>query len=180
MGRVEAIVGWMSKLLLAVGGAAILLMMLHITADVAGKYFFNQPIVGTLEFVSRYYMVACVFLPIAYVQLHRQHLMVELFTMKLSPRRTALVDGIVALFGVVYAAVLAWLVFGQAMHQTGRREFFSITYFDLPVWPSRWFLPLSFGLLALVMLVQAISDLRFGLTGRARAPSATDNPQDAQ
>ncbi len=79
--RVVDIASW---ILMAIGGVVIILLMLHITADVAGKYFFNTPIIGTLEIVSRYYMVAVVFLPLAFVQIRRQHLTVEMFTMKIT------------------------------------------------------------------------------------------------
>lgn len=172
MRRLEQILQILSNALMVLGAIALFAMMLHITADVAGKYLFNRPIVGTLETVARYYMVLVVFLPIAFVQLHRQHLMVEIFTLKVTGRGVAALDGAVALLGVVYAGILAWLVYGQAVDQTALGEFVSLTYFDMPVWPSRWVLPLSFGLLCLVMLAQAVLDLRVAITGEG-TPTAS-------
>ena len=154
--------------LMAIGGGVIILLMLHITADVAGKYFFNKPIIGTLEIVSRYYMVACVFLPLGYVQIRRQHLTVEMFTMGLNRRRLAALDGIVSLAGLAYVALLSWLVFAQAVAATRDREILSLTFYDMPAWPARWILPVSFGLFAFVLVAQAWIDLRFALTGRGR------------
>lgn len=168
MTRLERIVETLSNALMLLGSAALFTMMFHITADVVGKYAFNRPIVGTLETVARYYMVLVVFLPIAFVQLHRQHLMVEIFTLGVKGRSVAFLDGIVALLGVAYTGILTWLVLGQAVHQTELNEFVSLTYFDMPVWPSRWVLPLSFGLLSLIMLLQAVVDFRFGITGRGQ------------
>lgn len=159
-----------TRLLMIVGGVALFAMMLHITADVFFKYAFNSPIVGTLEIVARYYMVLVVFLPIAFVQLSRQHLMVEVFTLSLPPRYVAFLDGVVAIVGIVYSAILTWLVLGQAIDQTARREFYSITYFDLPTWPSRWVLPISFALLCVVMVLQSISDLRRAFAGPRSVP----------
>ena len=169
----ERLADRLSNVLLALGGVAIVALMLHVCADVVGKYFFNQPIMGTLEIVSRYYMVACVFLPLAWVQLRRQHLTVEMFTMGLSERRLAALDGAVALLGFAYVAVLTWLVFGQAVDATRDNEFLSLTFYDLPAWPSRWVLPVSFGLFALVLLLQAWFDLRYALTGEGRPPERT-------
>ena len=57
-----------ADLLLIAGCAVTLAMMLHVTADVLGKVLFNHPINRTLEVVTYYYMVGCVFLPLAMVQ----------------------------------------------------------------------------------------------------------------
>jgi len=168
-------VALLSGALLWVAGAAIIVLMLHICADVAGKYFFNQPIVGTLEIVSRYYMVACVFLPLAFVQLHRKHLVVEMFTMGLSARRRAALDAGVALLGLAYVTLLTWLVFGRAVAATRDNEFLSLTFYDLPAWPARWLLPISFGLFALILLAQFIDDVRFAVTGSGRPATGSDD-----
>lgn len=167
-GQFERLVGWFSNALMFLGGIVILMLMLHICADVAGKYFFNKPITGTLEIVSRYYMVACVFLPLAFVQIQRQHLTVEMFTMRMSKRRVAALDGAVAFAGLIYVALLAYLVYGHAVSATRDNEILSLTFYDLPAWPSRWILPVSFGLFSLVLVVQAYNDLRFAFTGRGR------------
>ncbi|MFY0634034.1 MAG: TRAP transporter small permease [Vannielia sp.] len=165
-GLIERALDALSKVLLFVGGAALVVLMLHVCADVAGKYFFNQPLTGTLEIVSWYYMVACVFLPLAWVQIRRQHLTVEMFTMGLNRRQLAALDGVVSLLGLAYLVLLTWLVFWQAVAQTRANEFLSLTFYDMPAWPSRWVLPVSFGLFALVLVLQAWIDLRFAITGR--------------
>ena len=170
MNTLQRVSDFFAGLLLAVGAFALFMMMLHITADVFMKYTMNMPIVGTLEIVANYYMVFVVFLPIAYVQVFRQHLLVEVFTLKLPPRYVALLDGLVAILGIAYTSVLTWLVLGQAIDQTVRGEFYSITYFDLPTWPSRWVLPISFGLLTIVMIIQCVTDLRRALGTPAAAP----------
>src|SRR3546814_9847490 len=47
-----------------------------------------QPLAGTIEVVSNWYMVGVAFLPLAYVQWHREHLIVELFTQNSSDRKS--------------------------------------------------------------------------------------------
>ena len=61
----------------AIAGVFVVVMMLHIVADVLAKWLFNYPIVGTLEIVANYYMVALIFLPLAYVQRAGGHIIVE-------------------------------------------------------------------------------------------------------
>ena len=55
-------------------------MAVHVIADVSARYLFNQPLPGTIEIVSLYYMVAVIYLPVAYVQSRRQHIVVTQFT----------------------------------------------------------------------------------------------------
>lgn len=169
MNGLEKVAEKLSWLLLWIGAIALLLLMLHVSADVAGKYIFNRPIPGTLEVVANYYMVACVFLPLAFVQLRRQHLFVEMFTLGLNTRNTVLLDGFVALLSTAYTGVLTWLVFNQAIDATIQGEIQDVTYFDLPVWPVRWILPLSFGLMTLILALQGVNDLIHGLTNRGRS-----------
>lgn len=168
MDRINQIAEVCCRILMIIAGVAMVAMMIHICADVFWKYAFNRPIIGTLEIVANYYMVLCVFLPIAYAQLRRQNLMVELFTLNVPTRYVAILDGIVALLSVCFVGLLAWLVFGEAVNATRNGEIRDITYFDMPIWPVRWALPLSFGLMTFVMVVQAINDLRFGFTGRGQ------------
>lgn len=164
-----------SNAMMALAGVAIVLMMLHIAGDILMKLAFNHPIVATLEIVTWYYMVATVFLPWGFIQVHKKHLMVELFTMKMSPRRLAVLEGCVAVAGFVYVGVLCWLTFWHAVEQTQAGEIQDATFFDLPVWPTRWLLPIPAFAMALTFLTQGIRDLQFGLTGRG-APSTA--PKD--
>jgi len=60
------LLAWLQKpidLLLWIALAAGLLMMLHVTIDVAGRTLFNHPFEGTTEIVSAYYMVVAAYLP---------------------------------------------------------------------------------------------------------------------
>lgn len=178
--RAERALERLGNALMWVAGAALLIMMLHIAGDVLFKYAFNQPIVATLEIVTWYYMVATVFLPIVYIQIHKKHLMVELFTINWPPRRLAVLEGCVGILGAVYVGTLAVLTCGHALDQTIAGEIQDATFFDLPVWPSRWMLPLAAGGMVLVFITQAIRDLTFGFTGRG-APStrATTTMEEA-
>ena len=64
-------------------GILIILMMIHVAVDVFCRIVLNAPLYGTLEIVAGYYMVAVVFLPLAYVSGGEGHIFIELFTSKL-------------------------------------------------------------------------------------------------
>lgn len=84
--------------------ASLVLMMLLVTATTAGRYFLGKPLVGTVEFVTYYLMVATVFLSAAKVQQERSNIKVDVLSRKF-PERT---KGIIRLF----SGVLAVAVFG--------------------------------------------------------------------
>lgn len=170
MSSTELLLDRLSRVLMFLAGIGIVLMMIHVAADIVAKFVFNAPVVATLEIVAWYYMVATVFLPLAWIQARKKHLMVELFTRHMAPRRLALLEAFIAMLSAVYVGILFVLTLETAIDKTIGWEVQDVTYFDLPVWPSRWFLPLPVGAMTLVLLVQAWRDLRFGLTGEG-APS---------
>ena len=93
---------WINIGAATLASAMMVLMMLHITLDVAARYFFNGQIVGTLEVVSFYYMVALVFLAFGFVELKHENIRVDLFV-QMMPRRVR--------FGLYVFACLMGLVF---------------------------------------------------------------------
>lgn len=157
-----------STALLLLGGVAATLMMLQIGADIIGKYAFDKPIPATLEIVAWYYMIATIYLPIAYVQFHRKHLTVELFTQNLEPRKMAWVEGITSVLALLYVGILFVLALKSALHETALGEAQDATYFDLPVWPARWLLPIPLFFMMLIILLQGWNDFRFAVTGREK------------
>lgn len=161
------------------GATAMVLMMLHVTFDVVVRALYSVPLtaplieavfggllVGTIEVVSTYYMVAVLFLPLALVTLRREHIFVELFTQKMSPRGQALVSCLSWALGVIYVVGLAWRGWDEALLQTEVREAWETATYDLPVWPSRWFVPLGCGAMAIGMLLLLFDNLSYGLRGR--------------
>lgn len=123
---------------LALGAVAAAAMMIHVTADVVGKAI-GAPVTGTLEIVSSYYMVACIFLPLGWVQQQRSHLAVELFAER-TPKR---VDRFLSTFAdvalLVFTVLLCAASWSEALEQTVVRETSEAVAIRIEVWPSRWF-----------------------------------------
>ena len=102
IGRVMA---GMIRVLTWVGMLAVILMMLQITIDVAGKYLFNAPIPATISMVSNYYMVVVAFIPIAYVETRNEHITVEVVT-EFLPYGFAIQSLSPALAAVIFGALV--------------------------------------------------------------------------
>jgi len=153
-----------------VGGIAMLLMMVHIVADVAMQHFLNDPIDGTTEIVAAYYMVATVFLPLAYVAFMEGHLVVELFTGRMTGRRLNLLIAITGLATLTYLAFVIFHTADEAVLRTRDGEAWETSVDLVAVWPSRWLLPIGLGAMAIVVLFQTIRRFRDGARLNYPAP----------
>ncbi|MGD1877663.1 MAG: TRAP transporter small permease [Kiloniellaceae bacterium] len=147
-------------------------MMLHVSADVLFKYLLNRPIVGTLEMVSQYYMVAVVFLPLAATEFRREHILVELFTVRFGARAVAALDSFSCLLAAVFAACVTWMSGIEAVRRTMTFEMVDAVYYQIYVWPTRWFLTVGFGLFTLVLILHSFQFLRRALR-KGPTPEAT-------
>ena len=139
-----------------IGCGAAALMMLQISADVAAKFLFGHPITATIEIVSTYYMVALVFLPLAFVDRTGGHIAADVLTKPMGPRLRAAVGWVMDLVVLITLAVLFWFTLNEAVRRTAEGEVWRSGQFLLPVWPSRWLLPLGSGMMALSVLARLV------------------------
>lgn len=142
----------------------MVLMKLHIVADVALKYLFNDPIDGTTEIVAAYYMVAVVFLPLAYVTIKEGQLVAELFTSKMSGRPLTLLIGVTGLVTLAYLLFVVYYTAVEAIRRTDEGEAWETSVELVTVWPSRWVLPVGLAAMAVYVLIHAIAHLRGKVT----------------
>ncbi|MEO1988812.1 MAG: TRAP transporter small permease [Martelella sp.] len=150
-----------------IGAVAVFLMMIHITADVVGKFVFNRPLPGTIPIVSQYYMVIAAFLPLAIVERLTGHISVEILYATF-PRT---VRGMLTVFstalGVVIFALMTWASWGEAVKKYAIGSFSYEQGVKVAIWPSYFILPAGTALLTLVLLWRL-----FAYAIRAEDPSA--------
>ncbi len=151
MGFVYWAIRWLNIGTVTAACLVIVMMMLHITLDVSVRYFFNAQIVGTLEWVSFYYMVALVFLSLGYVEMKNEHIRVDLFA-KLMPAKAQFALYVLAcLLGLLFFGMLFWQTLSDALAATQRGEE-AMSNFQFLIWPARWALPIGFGGMLLAVL----------------------------
>ena len=146
-------VTWVLTRLNEVSGYVLFFMMLLITTDVAGRYLFSSPIPGTLEF-TEFLIVFVVFFSMAYVQLTKRHICVELLTQRL-PRRVA--DGlavVVLLIAALFFALMCWQAWFSGLSALEYREA-SDGLVQIPVYPPKLAIPFGAALIALQMVRDA-------------------------
>ncbi len=140
-----------SRVLLAISCIFLVVMMLHITADVLARALFNSAVIGTLEMVSYYHMVLAVLLPLAFVERKGENIRVDVLVQQ-APQRVQLAFYVVAcLVGLAFFGALTWQSALDAWQSTLRQETI-MSNFLFYIWPSRWALPVAFGATCLATL----------------------------
>lgn len=151
-------------------GFATLLIIIVVCIDVAGRFLFNAPLHGGVEF-SELLMVVLVFFGLAAAQQQRQNYSIELLTrhLPLGAQKALELLGYLTCLGIVL--LLAWPSSKQAVMSFERGEAgFGIVPF--PLWPARILLAIGLWLLAL----QFLCDIYRFLVGQPRliAPTAAE------
>lgn len=167
----------LSVLAAAAGAACVVLMMLHVTADVAGRYLFNAPLTGTIVIVAHYYMVFVSFIAIGVAEEKRVHISVEIVT-DLLPRPVQ--SGLGVISGLVTVGVICLVAiagFNQAMTQMRRGATMEQGGNLISVWQSYWAIPVGAGLMALIAgyrVITVVSGWRSGLNETEHVRNADD------
>ena len=132
------------------------LMFLGI-AQVLGRQLFDRPVAGYIDFVELS-MATFAFLGIAYCQREGGHVRMDLFVKMSSGRLQWLLE----LFGTVVAIVLIGVLiyYGWDHFMRAYDSGDSTIDMELPVWPSKLLVPVSFSLLFLRLILQLIGYLR--------------------
>lgn len=151
---VKRVLDGASGVLAFVAGAALILMMLHITVDVTLRYLFSAPLRATIEVVSTYYMVAVVFLPLALVEQLNAHIVVELISQHFPRRAHEILIAVVSIFAGLYFGAFAWQTWGDALQKMAVGEV-TLGTTSVTVWPTRFYLPFGCGLITLLLFYKA-------------------------
>lgn len=140
-----------------IGAFAFLLMMFLTTADVSGRYLFNRPIPGGMEFVE-WLMVMGIFLGLAYTQKVGGHVRMDLFITRVLKGRShhAIEAFTLFLSLLIYTLILfyslKYTIMAVQMPLVSR-------YLHLPQWPYLLCVPLGSLFLCVRFAVELIRHL---------------------
>jgi TRAP-type C4-dicarboxylate transport system permease small subunit len=144
----------------AVAITALTALAVITVLDVGGRYFFNRPLLGTVE-MSEFLMVILSFGALALAELRNSHITVDFFVIALPERARALLDASAALLGVVFWMCVAWRA---AVHAGRIWEAGEVSAnLTLPTWPFYLAVTAGCGLLALALVGRVFRSLRAGL-----------------
>jgi hypothetical protein len=179
MAVIERLLRWLEvpiHLLLWLGLIAGFFMMMHVSIDVAGRGLLNTrvgsligagPLSGTTEIVSGWYMVAVCYLPWAWLTSNDNHIVAGVFERIGTAWFGFWLEVAVKILMLVYISVFAWQTSIRAVQQTRAGEVWEAAGGFIPVWPSRWLLPIAAGLMATYLVLRILRDI-----GRGYRPAA--------
>ncbi len=154
MNHIEILLKKINQVITLIGGAAIALMMIHVTADIVARFFINKPLPGTITFVAHYYMIIAIFLPLAYTEQCKAAISVELISGFFSPKMNRFVDMFGSLFVSVTAFLITYVSWGVALKNLASKTSVMQGDYTIPTWPSYFILCFGAGLLGVYCLVK--------------------------
>ncbi len=156
----ERVAERISSILMYVSMGMLLFMMFLGSADVLGRYLFNKPVVGSFE-IHEILLPGIVFFGLAYTQLVKGHVSIELVYARLARRLRAEVSVVTSSSLVCLFALIAWRGVVTAISYLERHR--EVTNLGWPFYPFQLFVPLGALAICLVLIVDvlhSISEIR--------------------
>jgi TRAP-type mannitol/chloroaromatic compound transport system permease small subunit len=150
---VETVIRKIEFICANVGVFLVIALMFFGTADVVGRYLFNNPITGALQ-VQLAMMGLIVFLLWAYTLQQKQHVSLDIFFYHYPPRAQAVMTFFAMLISLFIFAIIAWRagILATMDWQTGK----IIRGLNIPVAPFKYFVVLGASLLCLESIIQMV------------------------
>ena len=154
MNTVQRVLDVFTNVIMGFVALAILASMVVSTADVVGIRLFNAPVPGAFEGAANL-MPIIVFVSLAYIQRQRQHVRVEFFYVKGSPRTRALLDIINAIVVMIFLAGLGWAAW-QAFEISSAMNERSPGIIRFPIYPIKFIIVPGVAIMVLQMLLDLV------------------------
>jgi TRAP-type C4-dicarboxylate transport system permease small subunit len=145
--------GAISRLMGYVSSAIIIILMLLVTANVIGRYFFNEPITGAPE-IACLLMIVIVFPALAWVALEGKHVRVDFIMERCSPVVQAITDGIMLIISLGIYAIISWRSFLAATKSSDVSSLLSI-----PQAPFYWIMAVGWTLFSISIIALIIKNI---------------------
>ena len=157
---------------LRLGGIGMLMSMFLCVANIVGTQVLSIPVPGPRE-ITESTMVLIVFGALAYTQVRRAHIRVELVYDRCGPRTRAAMDVATDIAAIAFYSLMLWqaVIEAQFSYRTGEATFGAIRF---PLLPARLFLVVGVGLMIIRLILDLITDMSRVRTG---APPPVTGPE---
>ena len=136
-----------------IASIVLFLLMLITTADVAGRYFFNQPLTGVFD-LTHIAVLIMVFFGLAYCGIKGGHVAIELLHDKLSRPVAKVLDRIINLVGATLFLIIAWRTMVQSIDIIEFKEASQLLL--IPLFPFYWLVAFGSVIFAIVMIMRIV------------------------
>ncbi len=133
-----------------IGAFVIAIAMFLTVADVFGRRFLNHPVSGSYE-ISEMLLVIVIFSTIAYCQLLRGHVTIDLLVARLNQKAQDIINSIVYIVFLATFGILSWQLYVYAV-EVFKQNWVTGTIL-LPVYPFAFIASIGCALLCLVVFM---------------------------
>ncbi len=161
----------LALIILLIGGVGLLMSMFLGVGDVIGTQVLKAPLPGARE-LTESTMVLIVFGALAYAQIQRSHIRVELLYTRMGPRTQAVMDVCAGLAALLFFSLLLWQAVNEALLSIELNEA-TVGLIRFPLYPARIILAAGTALLIVRLVIDVIEDADRIRTG-APLKSASD------
>jgi TRAP-type transport system small permease protein len=140
-----------SRISFYIGSGLLFVIMILVTVDVTGRFFFNRPLLGSLE-ITEFLLAGAVLLGLAYTQDLRGNVDLELIYKLFPGRLQRFCDILAYIIGIGLFAVVTWEGAVNAFEGWGKN--LASDVLRIPAWPFLLFVPVGACLLVLVLFCQ--------------------------
>ncbi len=151
------IVERLALIVLLFGGIGMLFSMFLGVADIVGTQVLLIPVPGPRE-LTESTMVLIVFGALAYAQIRRAHIRVELLYLNMPPRVRAVMDVITDLAAIAFFGLILSEAISEAQYSYQIKEA-TTGLIRFPLWPARFTLVAGCSLMILQLCLHLIEDL---------------------
>jgi TRAP-type C4-dicarboxylate transport system permease small subunit len=110
MNHLEQINVFLNKILMIIGGVAVLSLMSLATGNVVLRFFFNTPYRGAYEVVGFLGAIVIAF-ALGYTQKRKDHIVVDILTERFPKRINRILDAVNYFITMVFFAIVSWQIF---------------------------------------------------------------------
>ena len=162
--------GWIERVLLGLATIALIGMMLLISLDAMGRYFFDQPLQGSFEFTSLFLMVILVFATMSHNYSTGRHVRLDVLSGVLERRLDLYYPRLIALLCLPVFAFLAYVALDELAHKWNSGE----SHAGLPI-----SIALSYGWVALGALTLSLRMMLDIVSPQPMIVASTDEGETA-
>jgi len=164
---ISKIVERLALIVLLIGGVGMLFSMFLGVADIVGTQVLLIPVPGPRE-LTESTMVLIVFGALAYAQIRRSHIRVELVYFQMPPRVRAAMDVVTDLAAIAFYGLILSQAISEAQYSLQIGEA-TVGLIRFPLWPARFILAAGCALMILQLTLHLIEDLIRIKTGEGLA-----------
>jgi TRAP-type C4-dicarboxylate transport system permease small subunit len=154
---ISRIVERLALIILMIGGVGMLMSMFLGVADIVGTQVLLIPVPGPRE-LTESTMVLIVFGALAYAQIRRAHIRVELVYFQMPPRVRAVMDVITDLAAIAFFGLILSQAIPEAQYSVQIGEA-TVGLIRFPLWPARFILAAGCALMIIQLILHLIEDL---------------------